>query len=267
MKKRCCHHFVFSAILPAAVFLFFHACGDLTEARCVLVMPDLPPAWAALLGSPRWKIEYLNAGGVREIFESGGENSEIFPHPFTASAVSAWPFWPDRGIQPGLFRPAGALYPFDLSGSTLAPDWRGGVEAFFYWELAAAAQKAVPSSPAAVLRQPQNFDWPRFRQILSDPAIAETVRADPWTADWRSIAERVIHSGFNRQRIVAAQTSLVPVPAGEGPWFGVSPFTAPWRAGAGETPLFPVGTEPASYFSAAGILRVNREAWILLPWP
>ena len=257
---------MFFLILPAA-FLFLRSCGDLMEARCVLVMPELPSSWAVLLGSPRWKIEYLNAGGMREVFESGGENSEIFPHPFTASAVTAWPFWPDRGIQPGLFRPAGALYPFDLSGSTLAVNWRGGVDAFFYRELASAAQKTVLSSPSAALRRPQNFDWPRFRQLFSDPAISGTVRADPWTVDWRSVAEGVIRSGFNRQRIVAAQASLVPVPVGEGLWFGVSPFAAPWQAGAGETPLFPAGTEPASYFSAAGILRVNREAWILLPWP
>ncbi|MDR2160302.1 MAG: hypothetical protein LBP23_09595 [Treponema sp.] len=267
MKRRCCRYFVFSVILPVAALLFLRACGDLTEARSVLVMPEIPPSWTALLGNPRWKIEYLSAGGIRETFESGGEHPEIFLHPFTASAISAWPFWPDRGIRPGLFRPAGALYPFDMSGSTLMLSWQGGVEAFFYWELASAAQKEVPSSPAAALRRPQNFDWPRFRLLLSDPSIPETVRLDPWTADWRSIAEGVVRSGFNQRRIVPARTDLVPVPVGEGPWFGISPFAAPWRSGSGETPLFPVGLETASYFSTAGILRVNRDAWMLLPWP
>jgi hypothetical protein len=165
-----------------------------------------------------------------------------------------------------VFRPAGALYPFDVSGSALTLSWRGGVEAFFYWELASAAQKADPA-PSASLRRPQNFDWPRFRQLLSDPAISETVRADPWTADWRSVAEKVIRSGFDRRRITAARTGLVPAPVSEGPWFGASPFTAPWQAGAGETPLFPVGTETESYFSPAGTLRINKDTWILLPWP
>jgi hypothetical protein len=230
-------------------------------------MPELPSHWTALLGSPRWRIDYLDARGVRDRFETGGQGAEVSLHPYTASAVAAWPFWPDRGIHPGLFRPAGALYPFDGSGAALTLSWRGGVDAFFYWELAAAAGQAVPSTPSAALRQPRNFDWPRFRELFSDPALDETVRADPWTADWRDIAEKTIRSGFNRRRIAPAETGPVPAPVGEGPWFGVSPFAAPWRAGPEEPPRFPAGTETASYFSPAGILRVNRDAWILLPWP
>jgi hypothetical protein len=230
-------------------------------------MPELPSHWTALLGSPRWRIDYLDPQGIMRRFETAGEGAEVSLPPYTASAVAAWPFWPDRGIHPGLFRPAGALYPFDVSGAGLTLSWRGGVEAFFYRELAAAAGQAVPSSSSAALRRPRNFDWPRFRELLSDPAVDEEVRADPWTADWWSIAEKTVRSGFDRRRIVPAETGFAPAPVGEGPWFGVSPFAAPWRAGPEEPPLFPVGTGTASYFSPAGTLRVNREAWILLPWP
>ncbi|MDR1899008.1 MAG: hypothetical protein LBQ55_03270 [Treponema sp.] len=264
MKKRNYCRTASLAVLLTAAALLPCACGDLLDSRYALVLPELPPAWTALLGSPRWKIEYVNAEGIRESFESGGGRPVISLPPFTASAVSAWPFWPGRGIRPGVFRPAGALYPFDAAGSTLTLSWRGGVEAFFYWELADAAQKA---DPAPVLRRPQNFDWPRFRQLLSDPAIDETVRADPWTADWRSVAEKVIRSGFDRRRITAAPSALVPAPVPAGPWFGASPFAAPWRAVAGEAPLFPAGAETASYFSPAGTLRINNDTWILLPWP
>ncbi|MDR1618657.1 MAG: hypothetical protein LBS06_06375 [Treponema sp.] len=266
MKKRC--RIVPLTLLAAAAFLGPCACGDPADARYALVMPELPSHWTALLGNPRWRIDYFDARGVWDRFETGGDGvgeAEVSLLPYTASAVAAWPFWPDRGIHPGVFRPAGALYPFDISGGSLTLSWRGGVEAFFYRELAASAGRAAPS--ASALRQPQNFDWPRFREILSDPAADEAVRTDPWIADWRSIAEKTVRSGFNRRRIVPAETGLIPVPAGEGPWFGVSPFAAPWRAGPEEPPLFPVGTETASFFSPAGTLRLNRDAWMLLPWP
>jgi hypothetical protein len=264
MKKRC--RAAALALLTAAL-AGSCAFGDPADLRYVLAMPEPPSRWTALLGRPRWRIDCPGPGGLRARFETGGEGAEVSLPPYAAAAVTAWPFWPDRGIPPGIFRPAGALYPFDASGAALPLSWRGGVEAFFYGELAAAAERAAPPAPA--LRRPRNFNWPRFRQLLSDPAIPETVRSDPWTADWRGIAEKAVRSGFSRRQIAPAQTILVPVPAPPGPWFGVSPFAPPWQAGPGETPLFPVGTgaaSAASYFSPAGILRVNREAWILLPW-
>jgi hypothetical protein len=247
-----------------AAVLFFSGCGR-ADPACVLKLPEPPPAWTELFGSPQWRIEWINPEGVKESRVTAGDTEVTLPRTW-ASPVSAWPFWPDRGIVPGIFRPAGAIFPFDAGGTDLPLDWRGGVDALLYWELDAAwAAQAGAQTP--VFRRARNFDWPRFRELLQDPVLSEQVRADPWTADWRHIAETMIRSGFDRRRIVPEETVPVPAPAGEGPWFGVSPFAAPWRAGAGEPPLFPVGTDTKSYFSAAGTLRINREAWILLPWP
>ena len=44
-----------------------HGCGEsLVDSRYVLEMPEIPPAWEALLGSPYWRVEWLNGEGRKE---------------------------------------------------------------------------------------------------------------------------------------------------------------------------------------------------------
>jgi hypothetical protein len=247
-------------MLPA---LLASGCGrSLTDSSYRLELPDLPSAWGELLGEPLWRIEWISSGGQKESLVTG-EPPEIRVPPAWTSPVSAWPFWPEKGIGPGIFRPAGALFPFDAAGAVLRLHWRGGVDAFLYWELAAAYNAGAESS---VPRSPWNFNWPRFRELWDDPDFSEELRLDPWKADWKQTALQIAAAGFNKRRIVPEDRTAVPVPTFPGPWIGVSPFAVPLSFGEGETPAFPAGPKPESWFSSAGILRCTTETWIFIPW-
>jgi hypothetical protein len=77
--------------------LLLSACGrGLMDPLYTLALPDLPPAWLELLGSPQWRIEWINPGGIRERAIRGGNAEAALPQTW-ASPVSAWPFWPAKG--------------------------------------------------------------------------------------------------------------------------------------------------------------------------
>ncbi|MDR1277381.1 MAG: hypothetical protein LBK02_01375 [Treponema sp.] len=240
----------------------------LVDSVYSLELPDLPASWEDLLGPPQWRVEWISPGGKKESLTTVKGLEISMPHTW-ASPVSAGPFWPDAGIRPGLFYPAGAIFPFDLSGNTLALSWRGGVDAVLYWELAAAcAAQAADTDEAsirsALLRQPRNFDWPRFRELLDDPSIPEEVRLDPWTVDWKTTAARIVLSGFDKRRIVPEAWEETPIPVPAGSWIGLSPFAPPLVFDGDETPVFPIGSKTGSWFSPAGVLRCNTETWIFI---
>ncbi|GHV62471.1 hypothetical protein AGMMS49587_09400 [Spirochaetia bacterium] len=246
-------------------------CGNsLAESCFVLNFPALPPAWTELLGPPRWRVEWINPAGVRTFCETGASSQgiEIEVPPIDASPILAWPFWPNRGqspgIAPGLFRPAGAIFPFDAGGGRLDLSWQGGVDAFFYHAL---AQAADPTSPKTGARVPQNFDWPRFRAVLSDPGVSAEVRADPWTADLRDIAVSVVQSGFDKRRFKPAAREEREIPVPGGPWIGTSPFAFPLLF-EDDVPLFPVrpGPESDTWYSAEGVLTCAGTNWMFRGW-
>jgi hypothetical protein len=252
-------------------------CGhDLTDSRYSLELPELPAAWASLPGTPQWRIEWLNPEGLKERSLAGsGERPEIrLPQAWT-SAVIAWPCWPERGIGPGVFRPAGALFPFDVSGSgragekggSLVLSWRGGVDAFLYWELAAAADSGAGEATAgrAAARLPENFNWPRFRELFGDEGLNGEVRADPWLADWRGIARKIVQSGFDKRRLVPQAYSEMRIPLPPEVWAGTSPFAEPLSFEE-DAAVFPVRETVEAWVSKAGILRCSKTAWIFLPW-
>jgi len=237
-----------------------HGCGEsLVDSRYSVEMPALPPAWVALLGSPYWQIEWLNSEGGKEVAFARNSGVEISLPSTWISPVSAKPFWPDRGLGPGIFKPAGAIFPFDVSGKSLVLSWQGGVDANLYWELAAAYGAAGQES----VRLPWNFNWPRFRLLLSDPTLNAEVRADPWLADWSGIAAKIVQSGFDKRRLVPEARSVREIPVGPGPWIGASPFAPPLVFEA--VPVFPVRQAADTWVSAEGVLRCNTETWILLP--
>jgi hypothetical protein len=201
------------ALVGTAVFILFGCGGSLVDSRYSLELPELPAAWESLLGRPHWRIEWVDVDGRKEMqIVVGSRNTEIDLPSTLASAVSAYPFWPEMGISPGIFRPAGAIFPFDVSGKNLVLSWRGGVDAALYWELAASA-----TGQTAVLRKPWNFDWPRFRQLFTDSSLNAEIRADPWLADWCGIAEKIVKSGFDKRRLVPEARSNVQIPVNSGP--------------------------------------------------
>lgn len=259
--------------------LLLAGCGEpVPDSGFGVVMPPVPPAWVEILGIPAWRLQWINPRGEWDVMEigspQGGSAGEIDaagpgfrgidPPLSGASPVLAWPFWPDLGLPPGNFRPAGAVFPFDVSGGDLILSWEGGVAAFFYRALAEAA--GAGSSSQAALRRPAKFDWPRFRELFRDPALKESFRADPWTADWKLIARETVESGFEKRRLVSTPRDELAVPVHPGPWIGPSPFPAPLFFGE-DTPVFPVspGSEADTWYSASGILRCAGRVWIFLP--
>jgi hypothetical protein len=246
---------------------FLHSCGPETANqwldRYTLELPDLPPAWEMILGSPHWQIEWLNdTGRLERATIRGKDKITVSLPPTYASAVLARPFWPDKGLIPGIFRPAGALFPFDVCGTNLGLSWQSGIDANLFWELAEFS--AGTNEPErAVLRQPQNFNWPRFRLLFADPTLNADIRGDPWLADWHSIAEKIVRSGFDKRRLVPEPRSELTVPVGPGPWIGASPFAPPLLFEG--VPVFPVRGTADTWVSADSMVRCNTKAWILLP--
>ena len=246
---------------------FLYACGESPlDSRYVLEFPDIPEGWETVLGDPSWRVDWLNdEGDLKTVTVNGNASVEISLPQTCASAVSALPFWPDKGIIPGIFRPAGAIFPFDVRDKRLVLTWQGGIDANLFWELAGAYGAEQESAERAAARLPQNFDWPRFRLLFDDSTLNGDIRADPWLADWHGIAVKIVQSGFDKRRLVPEERSELRIPAGAGPWAGTSPFAAPLFFEA--APVFPVRQAADTWVCAEGILRCNTAAWIFMPYP
>ena len=241
---------------------FFHS-------QYTLVLPKPPEPWVVMLGEPHWRVQWFTPDGQKQFrnIESAQHIAIALPETWT-SAVLAWPYWPGHNISAGLFRPCGALFPFDVSGNRLYLSWKAGPDAAYYWELANAYRLAAQENTAAsrTPRSPDLFDWPRFRELFETDVLGKEILQDPWLADWRHIAERTVNSGFDRRRIVPepVQQMAIPVPAGL--WYGSSPFAAPLRFEKGQMPVFPLRASTEIWVSAEGILRANRKTWIFTAW-
>jgi hypothetical protein len=258
----------FGLILTLFSCAFFPGCKGVWtgDSRYVLDIPEPPPAWIAMLGDPLWKIEWLNPDGRKGAAVFSVKNPEIGLPQTWASAVSAWPYWPDRGIGPGIFKPAGAIFPFDAVEGRLCLTWQGGVDAVLYWELAATQalsdETDASENVRAAARLPQNFDWPRFRELFEDPDLNEDIRQDPWLADWKTIAVKIVSSGFDKRRFVPEAREDLSLPLNPGPWIGTSPFAAPLIFEDGVVPFFPVREKPDTWVSAEGVLRCSKGAHV-----
>ncbi|MDR2143358.1 MAG: hypothetical protein LBP29_03205, partial [Treponema sp.] len=185
-------------------------------SRYSLEFPRLPVSWTEVLGTPSWKVEWYNQDGRREFaVVDGHSDTTISVFCEWPSPVTAWPFWPDRGIEAGMFRPAGALYPFDVSGDVLRISWPAGADAGFYQALEEAWAGKENANP---LRRAAFFDWQRFRDFFASGAPAE-LREDPWLVDWKEAARKTVKSGFWTSYVKARNQTVteIPVPH-DGPW-------------------------------------------------
>ena len=251
---------LFRLTTALALILQFAGCTDRFSSVYVLDLPEVPEPWRALLGEPFWRVEWFDSGGIKKMKDIlPGIVLEIELPVTWANPVSAWPHWPEYNLIPGLFMPAGALYPFDAGGNRLHLSWETGPAAVFYRELALANMGNNSRIPAI-------FDWPRFRELLTGEAINSAVREDPWLVNWRSVAERTVSGTFDRRRLVpeAAEDKIIPVSAGF--WFGNSPFSRPVFFREDELPVFPVRPGVNVWISAGGILRVNGDVWVFTAW-
>ena len=241
---------------------------------CRLLLPELPLSWQGILEEPHWRLEWVNTKGVwQEMDLKPGEAAPKLSLMIEwTTPVFAWPYWPERGLFPGLMRPAGALFPWDYlpgknGASVLALSWQGGVDAFFWKELAKAERLSAASEARlpGIQRVPWYFDWQRFRDLFCESGtLAENVRTDPWLADWTDIAERTILNGFDRRRISSRQFTEINIPGLDGRWIGSSPFALPLYAEPG-SPLSIMASERTEVFvSINAVLKCSTAAWILL---
>ncbi|MDR0688939.1 MAG: hypothetical protein LBG08_01545 [Spirochaetaceae bacterium] len=225
-------------------------------------LPSLPPGWEEVLGSPQWRVEWINPDGKIKSRETGAASvSGLDIMVEWTTPVIAYPFWPERGILPGVFRPAGALFPFDAGNSRITLSWRGGIDAWVY-----LCMRDAGSAGDAGNRQPHYFDWPRFRLLMEDADIAEEVRLDPWLTDWQDLAVRTVQSGFDRRRIKPIKKQELPVTIPQsGVYLGTSPFQEPLFWEKDETVLLPVTEKVDTYVTAEGLLRCTTGAWLWIP--
>jgi hypothetical protein len=266
MKDRRLFFCVVLAVLGACAF-------EDGESSFFLDLPSLPPSWTELLGPPRWLVRYYKGDGTEAFLDFEGEAAELSLPPARVSPVLAWPYWPARRLNAGDFRPAGAILPYEALVSGDGPgrislSWQGGVEAWFFEALngavlSGAAPGGTTPDGAESARRGENFDWPGFRALFSDPAVSGEFRSDPWLADWDEIAEKTLRSGFRKQWLKAAETQSLSIPSLPGPWVSSSPFVPPL-----ETGVFKVRQGPGvqAWYSARGILHCAGASWILLPW-
>ena len=272
-----------NVVLLFALTLASTACRNpVIPPEYALEFPALPVPWQEMLGNAHWRLVWLNPQGIPQSRETDGKGIPAIATVVEwATPVLAFPYWPGRGILPGEMRPAGAILPFDARGNRLQLSWRGGAEAWFYRELAAARSTAITSAAAGKLdsgtfnkRRPEYFDWPRFRVLMDSDSIPGAIRDDPWRADWSDIAVRTILSGFDRRSIKVQageellvsralnNTSVPRAIAAEGPFAGPSPFARLLSPEPGVGYRFTVTPRADTYVSAGGILRVSRKTWV-----
>ncbi|MDR0731571.1 MAG: hypothetical protein LBF63_07875, partial [Treponema sp.] len=158
--------FFFCAVLAVLGVLGGCDPGGFGENLFLLDLPSLPPSWLELLGSPRWLVRYYGYDGGEVFLDFEGEGAELSLPPSRVSSVIAWPYWPLRRLEPGDFRPAGAILPYEaLIGGDgtdrISLSWQGGVEAWFF----EALLKANGTDDSGDLRRPERFDWPAFRLL------------------------------------------------------------------------------------------------------
>jgi len=235
------------------------SCADRFPSGYKLEFPETPEPWVSLLGEPHWRLEWLDTNGQKQVKDHpprGSQNQIELELPVTwTNPVTARPYWPEHNLFAEVFKPAGALFPFDANGDYLNLSWEAGPDTVFYWELALANEANYSKIPA-------NFDWLRFRELFTAKTLSEAVCENPWLVNWRYVAEKTIASNFDRRRITAETAVSFPIPVFEGPWYGTSPFAKPVLAEKGEIPAFPVCSGVNVWVSASGILRVNGKTWV-----
>jgi len=260
---------IYSLLSVLAPAILLVCCTGRFPSGYTLELPEAPAEWVSILGEPHWRVEWVDPGGQMQMadYPPRQEQKVIeaeIPVTWT-NPVLAWPFWPSLSLPPNIFKPAGALFPFDVLASQrrdarLRLSWEAGPDAVFYKELTLAYDQNGK-------RTPVNFDWPRYRELFKTDALSEAVREDPWVVNWSMAAERTVASNFDRRRIVpeAVNARHIPAPGNfhgswQGPWYSISPFAKPLFFEEGELAIFPVRPGINVWFSAEGILRVNGNS-------
>jgi len=250
-------NFNFKLTTVFVLVLQFVCCKELCPSKYVLNLPKPPEIWVSLLGEPSWRIEWFDPNGEKQMVELQSSSNPEVELPVTwTNPVIAWPYWPSHNLSPGIFMPAGALFPFDIEENTLNLSWEAGPDVVFYIELALANEQNLSKIPA-------NFNWPRFRELFNNETLSMEVCEDPWLVNWRSVAEKTISGNFDKRRLVPEKTVSMNIPVPVGPWYGTSPFAKPLLFENNATVTFQTRPGINLWVSEDGILRVNGKIWVL----
>jgi hypothetical protein len=255
---------------PTTLFLIilclpFVSCepSPMPEAYRVQFSPSLSLRME-LLGEPHWRLEYYDSKGnfcQKEVAKNEVANMALSLAQEWPGAILAWPYWPEKALAAGVFCPAGALFPLDISGDKIILSWEAGVEAYFYRELEKAQALNTGTN-----RMPAFFDWKRFRSLLRENS-SEELRLDPWLADWKDIAEKTVRSGFRQSYVkTAARATINVIIPHNGPWLAASPFRLPqyWEENEEVSLLIPA--RPEIFVCPGGRLSVSENACIWVPY-
>ncbi|MCL2831609.1 MAG: hypothetical protein FWD78_00430 [Treponema sp.] len=252
--------YLFTDILAVIAIILLGACDQgPVRASYSLQFPDLPIAWQEILGSPHWRIQWVNTEGKWSDWDGAGGFPDLPLMQEWTSPVICWPYWPEKGLYPGQMSPCGGLFPWDASGDSLVLSWEAGVDAFLWQQFAFFQEMQTSGTP----RYPWYFDWPRFRELMESENIPAEVRLDPWLADWKEFAQKTASSGFDRRRIKTAEKTAVTIFPNPGSlWIGYSCFAAPLETPDGEPLVLKAGSAPETWICKSGILRCGNGTWM-----
>ena len=254
-------------IINSCIVILFlvNACNlGMTHSSYEVLLPELPEFWEEILGEAHCRLEWLDRQGFWKALDLAP--NEAMPGlsiiEERSNPVYAWPYWPSRKLFPGLMHPAGAVYPWDISNGVINFSWRAGIEAVF-WEEMAAAERA---STAQEARLPWYFDWPRFRTLLLTGSIPESVKQNPWTADWKDIAQRTIQSGFLSSRIRSKETKEISIQLNDpgGRWINSSAFSSPIYTDQDGMLILTVTETPDIWVSEGGMIKASTAGWVYI---
>ena len=252
-------------LLPILILLIVSCEGSPLPESYRVQFPAAPALWTEVLGENQWRLGYYDSQGLFRQAEITGNS----PAGVTISilkewpnAILAWPYWSENGLEAGFFCPAGAIYPFDITGNTIALSWEAGVEAFFFREMDKAQEFNTGTN-----REPKYFDWKRFRSFFWEDA-PEELKKDPWLANWKEIAEKSIRSGFRKSyvRLEVRTTREITIPH-VGPWFGASPFRQVEIWEKGEEVILPLSSHPEILVCPGGRFYVSSKMQLWVPFP
>ncbi|MDR0639467.1 MAG: hypothetical protein LBG27_11305 [Spirochaetaceae bacterium] len=257
---RCVPRIRFRRLIIAALIAGLSSCGGIADRSYRLVMPDLPPAWEAILGGAYWRIEWIDDAGIFQTADTpSAANFAVTVVNDAASPVLAYPYWPGRNLPPGDMKPAGAIFPWDVCGGSIELSWRGGIDAVL-WRALSCADNAK--------REAASFNWKQWREAWNDGSFPAAAVRDPWLCDWENIAAKIAASGFDKRRVVVVNYPLLSL-SGEvckDIWYGSSPFDTGTSAAPGEPLLLPIRPQVSVVFSTTGIIRYSATGVLPLSW-
>ena len=197
--------------------------GPFMEDAVLVRLPETPGAWAGA-ADIRFRLEWRDTGGIaRSVLAGPGEEVEIVLRRGLGQEVLAYPEY-IRGCGSRSLRPAGALYPYGLSGR-VGGGWEG-CRLELGWEEGWIA--SVSRRLAAGGQDPRAFNLTRLSAELASRGV------DPWFIDPAEAARRLAAGNFKASLIVEPERFPVGLPAG-GPWLTESALAPSPVAGPGGT--------------------------------